>query len=332
MENKNIPEMRGFGFMRNAIKSCLVLCLILGLSSCGSKKEAGAEKESVKNEQSSEISITSEVTTEVTEPDIPEVIEIDMFENVEFVDYFDSETYREKGMEGEYNVYPIIGYFSVEKNPYWSEYLESLDEDEREELSSNQYNFGYVITDQSVTPECETIKLEFLDVYNKFDEFLNTHGYVISSTSKVYTVDAADKTTAIISEDIYTDKIASEAEKIINEKILSDYPEYEIIKKSLVVAGEEYHFTSNAGGLIGDARRTYTLATMGGVRLECKNAGSPFGLVYTLKNSNSGQYLNVTLNMIVKGDKILKTKFESLNDSEVNPYANDGKCKVIDLE
>ena len=88
---------------------------ILGCSACTS-----ADKESFDNV------ITDDAEIQIT---TSEKI-IDIFENIEPLDFFNSGSYKPKSENPEYNIKDPLVYFDLSANSYWNEYCRSLSEND----------------------------------------------------------------------------------------------------------------------------------------------------------------------------------------------------------
>lgn len=251
-----------------------------------------------------------------------EPVLIDMFENVNIINFFDSEYYKQMEKKEKYNIYPIYGYFTTDENPYWNEYCNTLEYEEQREnlINGKNYSLGYQIASYDIDTSGETIVLEFVDEDHKMEEFLEEHNYVIDSKRKEYYISVKECETTLISKELYTENIKSQTDRIISDTISEQYPGYEVVEKNLILPEkEEYHKTNHKTDLrlpYFDIKATsYEMVEdymkhmeFVNLDLEVDRAIGNAGLFALIKNPETDKYAFIRVHILISQDKVIESK------------------------
>lgn len=279
--------------MKKILLSCILASILVGVAACGKEKNTET------------LSYTSDTPEESTTVATAAPVCIDIFENVEFVDIKEVFDYLNDEGEQEYNLYPGIGCFTTEKNPYWGEYIKTKEDD--------YIPPAYSVIAQEVGLDGIKVELRFFSI-STFDNYLEENNYVISETTKEYFIPNEGFEMSLLSEKYYTPEVSKEVDKFLmdsisEEKQLSDY---EVSGRYLVVPTSEAIEKSSASIYYGLEDWTSHVEFQGRA-LAVRTDYIIDGVYYILKNKNSGEYILRSSHPIIKNNKVIKNEFRVHN-------------------
>ncbi len=273
---------------------------------------------------SDKLSSTDQAGKDTVQNSNVELKEIDMFENVDLIDCLDFDKCSfENYQDGMHNLYPISATWNIYDNPYWNEYAKEYG---KENDIDGYYTYEMDHDVVTVTASEETIGLKFSYKDEDFDEFLQKHNYKVASYTKEYHIKPEKCESEILNENMYTNSVAKDVDRIINEEISKneDFSDYEIFQKYLMLPADEFEFGNSIlppsimteDDL--DARIHLHMIK------DCK-----WGIIAILKDKNSESYIRARVRVILKDERVVESLFELASDKYEDRQVVNGVAKWL---